>query len=106
MHTSIAMKLPAGTYTVYWKLWLTGFKLQLASGTLTVLAVPCSMGGALRLAGAEPALKEEPIITTRDPAQPDVFVTIDRSGAPPDLLSGQDPSSAWSGSCPLLFSSN
>ena len=80
VHTSIAMKLPAGTYTVYWKLWLTGFKLQLASGTLTVLAVPCSMGGALRLAGAEPALKEEPIITTRDPAQPDVFVTIDRSG--------------------------
>ena len=80
VHTSIAMKLPAGTYTVYWKIWLNGYTLQLASGTLTVLAVPCSMGGALRLAGAEPALQEEPIITTRDPAQPDVFITIDRSG--------------------------
>jgi hypothetical protein len=52
VHSSFAMKLPAGMHTVYWKVWLSGYAIQFDSGTLTVLAVPCSMGGQLK-AGVE-----------------------------------------------------
>ena len=49
VHTSFAMKLPAGTHTIYWKIWLSGYTIQFHSGTLTALAVPCSMGGQLQI---------------------------------------------------------
>jgi hypothetical protein len=49
VHTAFAMKLPAGMHTVYWKIWLSGYTIEFDSGTLTALAVPCSMGGQLRL---------------------------------------------------------
>jgi hypothetical protein len=79
VHTSFAMKLPAGTHTMYWKIWLNGYTIELDSGTLTALAVPCSMGGQLKEGIAEKVMKEEAIITTRDPGQPDLYITIDRS---------------------------
>jgi cathepsin L len=84
VHSSFAMKLPAGTHTFYWKVWLNGYTLQLDSGTLTVLAVPCSMGGKLQvgmgaLSGkAGVVTAQEEIITTKDQENPDEFVTIDR----------------------------
>ena len=84
VHTAYAMKLAAGTYTLYWKLWLSGYTIQLGSGTLTVLAVPCSMGGQLKAAVAAAgeiggAITEEGgFIITRDPSRPDLSITIDR----------------------------
>lgn len=48
VHSSYAAKLSAGTYTYYWKIWLSGYTIGFDSGTLTVTAVPCSMGGRLR----------------------------------------------------------
>lgn len=48
VQSNFAMKLPAGTYTYYWKIWLCGYAIGFDSGTLTVLAVPCSMGGNLQ----------------------------------------------------------
>ena len=85
VHTSYALKLPAGTHTIYWKLWLNGYTIQFDSGTLTALAVPCSMGGQLQLdvaqmekiAGA--VVDEEAALTTMLAARPDMYVTIDRS---------------------------
>ena len=84
VHTSFAMKLPAGSHTIYWKIWLSGYTLQLDSGTLTVLAVPCSMGGKLQvglevqsgMAGI--VTEQEEIITTKDQANPELLITIDR----------------------------
>lgn len=52
VHSSYAAKLPAGTYTFYWKIWLSGYTIGFDSGTLTVTAVPCSMGGKLQAAQA------------------------------------------------------
>jgi C1A family cysteine protease len=84
VHTSFALKLAAGTYTIYWKMWLSGYTVQFASGTLTVLAVPCSMGGQLKTemsaqgAMTGTVMEEEGLITTRDVGRPDLFVTIDR----------------------------
>jgi hypothetical protein len=85
VHTSFAMKLQAGTHTVYWKIWLSGYTLQFDSGTLTALAVPCSMGGQLKLEStaqeeiAETGPGEEVTVTTRDADRPDLQITIDRS---------------------------
>lgn len=85
VHTSFAMKLPAGTYTMYWKIWLNGYTIQLDSGTLTALAVPCSMGGQLQMGVAtqggiaETVTEEGGLITIRDTGQPDLYITIDRS---------------------------
>lgn len=88
VHTSFAMKLPAGTHTVYWKLWLSGYTIQFDSGTLTALAVPCSMGGQLRVElaamkeHAEVMVDEEAAVTAMLAGRPDLYVTIDRtSGA-------------------------
>jgi len=84
VHTSFTMKLPAGTHTVYWKIWLSGYTIQLASGTLTVLAVPCSMGGKYQVEAdlqgeiAGIVSDKEEIITTKDKDRPEHFVTIDR----------------------------
>lgn len=47
IHTSFAVKLPAGKYTYYWKIWVGGYTIGLDAGTLTVLATPLSMGGNL-----------------------------------------------------------
>jgi len=54
VHSSYAVKLPAGTYTYYWKIWLSGYTIGFDSGTLTVLALPCSMGGKLQMELAAP----------------------------------------------------
>jgi cathepsin L len=84
IHSSYAKKLPAGTHTFYWKVWLSGYTLQLDSGTLTVLAVPCSMGGKLQVGRGAVSGKagivtaQDEIITTKDPENPDEFITIDR----------------------------
>lgn len=50
VHSAYAAKLPAGTYTYYWKIWLGGYTIGFDSGTLTATAVPCSMGGKLQMA--------------------------------------------------------
>lgn len=63
--TSILLKFPAGTHTIYWKLWLTGATLQLASGTLTATAVPASMGGSV-LAAAGTAADASRMVEERD----------------------------------------
>jgi len=53
--TSFTQVLGPGTYTFYWKVWMSGFTLQLDSANLTVHAVPCSMGGQiLSLSAADP----------------------------------------------------
>ncbi len=85
VHTSYALKLPAGTYTYYWKIWLSGYTIGFDSGTLTVLAVPCSMGGKLKaeLAGpsgivATMAAGGEAIVA-QDLGRLNMEITIDRS---------------------------
>jgi C1A family cysteine protease len=84
VHTSFAMKLPAGSYTMYWKIWLSGYTIELDSGTLTALAVPCSMGGKLQAESisqggiAGTATDKEEIITTKDKERPDLYISIDR----------------------------
>jgi hypothetical protein len=47
--TAMLLKFPAGTHTVYWKLWLSAATVQVASGTLTATALPLSMGGSVQL---------------------------------------------------------
>ncbi|MFZ0257546.1 MAG: C1 family peptidase [Gammaproteobacteria bacterium] len=84
IHTSFAMKLPAGTHTMYWKIWLNGYTVQLDSGTLTALAVPCSMGGQLQVKAASQgevagtAQGKEEIITMKDSDRPELDITVDR----------------------------
>lgn len=84
VHTSFAMKLPAGTHTMYWKIWLHGYTIELDSGTLTAFAVPCPMGGKLQgvsVSQGEAAgtvTDKEEIITTKDKERPDMYVTVDR----------------------------
>jgi hypothetical protein len=84
VHTAMAMKLPAGTHTMYWKIWVRGYTIEFDSGTLTAIAVPCSMGGKLRAASLSESGKEtlrdgDEIITTKDEDRPNMYVTIDRS---------------------------
>lgn len=84
VHTSFAIKLPAGTYTYYWKIWLSGYTIQFASGTITALAVPCSMGGQLQMETAQEeivgtVIEEEGLIITRDVGRPDLSITINRA---------------------------
>lgn len=83
VHTSFALKLPPGTHTIYWKLWLTGYTVQFDSATLIVHAVPCSMGGILKtteVGGEEKievtTLKEQKIVTRREVGIPELDVTI------------------------------
>lgn len=47
IHSSFAVKLPAGKHTYYWKIWVDGYTIGFDAGTLTVLAIPFSMGGNL-----------------------------------------------------------
>jgi C1A family cysteine protease len=75
VHSSHAVKLAAGTYTCYWKIWLGGYTIGFDSGTLTVLAVPCSMGGNLPMGLAASG----EIVGTMAAGRPDLHVTIDRS---------------------------
>ena len=83
VHTSFAMKLPAGTHTMYWKIWLSGYTIEFDSGTLTALAVPCSMGGKVQVKlsseGAIPGTvtDKNEIITIKDKERPELYVTID-----------------------------
>ena len=79
------MKLPAGTYTCYWKIWLSGYTIGFDSGTLTVLAVPCSMGGNLQMELAAPGeivgtmAEGDETIMAMAAGRPDRHITIDRS---------------------------
>ena len=88
VHTSFALQLPAGTHTIYWKIWLSGYTIKLDSGTLTALAVPCSMGGKLKVGAVSevqsdggPADREQ-IITMRDQDRPDLYITVDGPTGP------------------------
>ncbi len=87
IHTSFALKLPAGTYTIYWKMWHSGYTIQYDSGTMTVIAVPCSMGGqlkkdfAIKGEAGEIIADEEGLITARAIDRPDLYITIDRSSS-------------------------
>jgi subtilisin family serine protease len=45
--STFSLRLPAGSHTAYWKLWLSGFSMQFASANITVRAFPCSMGGKI-----------------------------------------------------------
>ncbi len=84
VHTSFAIKLSPGTYTMYWKMWLNGYTIQFDSGTLTALALPCSMGGQLKMKSAaqekiaETVIEEDERIVTRDANRPDLSITINR----------------------------
>ena len=70
---------------MYWKIWLSGYTIEFDSGTLTALAVPCSMGGKLQVEAvlqgeiAETTTDKEEIITIKDQERPDMYVTVDRS---------------------------
>ncbi len=85
VHSTFAMKLAAGTYTFYWKIWLGGYTIGFDSGMLTVLAVPCSMGGNLQMELA--ASKDivgtmamgDPTIMAVSAGRQDLQVTIDRT---------------------------
>jgi subtilisin family serine protease len=61
--TSFTQVLGPGTYTFYWKVWISGFTLQLDSANLTVHAVPCSMGGSILSVSQEEPLPQ-PSATT------------------------------------------
>ena len=61
--TSFTQVLGPGTYTFYWKVWISGFTLQLDSANLTVHAVPCSMGGQI-LSTSEEGPLPQPSATT------------------------------------------
>jgi subtilisin family serine protease len=52
-----AINLPKGSHTMYWKLWLSNFTMEFDSANISVLAVPCSIGGKLKglMAGEEEA---------------------------------------------------
>ncbi len=86
VHSSYAAKLPAGTYTFYWKVWLNGYTIGFDSGTLTATAVPCSMGGRLQAVQAA-AGGLQGVMSEDDAAMvavvgglPDQHVTVARSG--------------------------
>lgn len=82
VHSTYAAKLPAGTYTFYWKIWLSGYTIGFDSGTLTVTAVPCSMGGKLQSAagGLVGMMAEgETAMMAVAGGTPDQHITIARS---------------------------
>lgn len=62
--SDFSITLPAGQHTIYWKLWVSGATLQFDSGTLTVSAFPCVMGGKLKLSAAATMTD----VTEADPA--------------------------------------
>ncbi|EWY35691.1 hypothetical protein N825_36075 [Skermanella stibiiresistens SB22] len=47
LSSEYSLRLPAGQYTIYWKLWPSGATMEFDSGTITVRAFPCSAGGKL-----------------------------------------------------------
>ena len=85
VHSAHAMKLAAGTYTCYWKIWLSGYTMGFDSATLTVIAVPCSMGGNLQAMQSAPGdmvgamIEGDATIMAVEAARPELQVTIDRS---------------------------
>ena len=50
--SDFSIVLSEGSHTIYWKIWVTGAKLQFDSGTMTVRGIPCVMGGKLSLKSA------------------------------------------------------
>lgn len=85
VHSSYAAKLSAGTYTFYWKIWLGGYTIGFDSGTLTVTAVPCSMGGKLQALQAKAGgllgtmSEDDATMVAVVGGLPDQHVTISRS---------------------------
>lgn len=63
LSSEFSIVLPAGDHTMYWKLWIANATLQLDSGTLTVRAFPCGMGGKLAASAANSD------VTEADPSQ-------------------------------------
>jgi len=96
VHTSYTMKLPRGTYTVYWKIWLSGYSIQFDSGSITALAVPCTMGGQLKEGAdikaeiGEVIADEEGLITTRSAQNPQMYITVDRAAEEVDEEGEED----------------
>ena len=84
VHTSMVMKLGAGTHTFYWKMWVSGFTVQFDSGTLTAIAVPCSMGGQVQApmaAGVSQQVQaKDDLLIISNPADPNLSVTVNNSG--------------------------
>lgn len=86
VHSSYAAKLAAGTYTFYWKIWLNGYTIGFDSGTLTVMAVPCSMGGKLQAVQAAAGgmmgvmTEDDATIVAVVGGLPEHHITIARSG--------------------------
>jgi cathepsin L len=85
LHTSMVSKLGAGTYTFYWKLWLNGYTIQLDSGTLTAIAVPCAMGGQLQARFTpltaeyvQEVQEEGQLLSIGDPGRPELSLTISK----------------------------
>lgn len=85
VHCSYSEKLPAGTHTYYWKIWLNGYTIQFDSGTLTAIAIPSSMGGKLekKLAASGGIVgtvaEGDTTIMSMDAGRADLRDTIDRS---------------------------
>jgi hypothetical protein len=85
VQTSFAKKLPAGAYTCYWKIWLNGYTVGFDSGTLTVIALPCSMGGKLQMEQAAigkivgTMVEGETTVVAMAEDMPNTHVTVDRS---------------------------
>jgi len=50
--STFSVQLPAGDYTIYWKIWISGGTLTLSSGTLLVEAFEAT-GASLAIASAE-----------------------------------------------------
>ncbi|MCP5007798.1 MAG: S8 family serine peptidase [Planctomycetes bacterium] len=70
VHTSFCIKLNKGTYTFYWKLWLSGYTVQCDSAVLSVRAFPCTMGGKLLSAAVGPDEAEVTIFNEEESVSP------------------------------------
>lgn len=59
IQSSFAKKMSKGKHTIYWKLWMSGYTMQMDSGVIAVWAYPCIMGGKLKMAHVEAEKKSE-----------------------------------------------
>jgi hypothetical protein len=82
--STFSTQLPAGDYTIYWKIWVSGGTLTLSSGTLLVEVFEAA-GASLAIASAD---QPGPSLTTASPALLPVS-TIDASGQQVTQAPGQ-----------------
>lgn len=72
--STFGIRLPPGTHTLYWKVWVSGGELQFSSGGLQVEAFPIGTGAIAVAAlpatttagGGETAVRPEETVTLRD----------------------------------------